>query len=124
MNFKKSPIKITSKVAIEEDSYIVDEIEVKLLNKSKSGVYEIRNLQTGKYYIGQSRDLEKRMKAHFYKLDKGIHPISELQWDYDIHGRSGFEFRVIIFCLPSQLTFHENILIKTLNPYYNVHKIH
>ena len=36
----------------------------------KSGIYKIENIINKKYYIGQSEDLEKRIKEHKYLMSK------------------------------------------------------
>ena len=37
------------------------------------GIYKIENKVNGKVYIGQSIDIETRIKRHFRELRKGIH---------------------------------------------------
>jgi hypothetical protein len=108
----------------------------------KSGVYEIVNLQNPeKTYIGKSNNLDARMKAHFYKLEHHTAISKSMQVDYDFFiGYTGhnkvlpfdgglklasdlFEFRIILYARPSELTFYENILINAIKPYYNQKKI-
>lgn len=96
------------------------------LNQAKSGVYEIRNKFNGKRYIGMAKDLIARKAHHISDLQWNRHKSKELQLDYDnLVIRDGnyfedtFEFNVIIYCYPSQLTFYENLLITYLQPEYN-----
>lgn len=135
--FPRSPIHIESLVKISctemwRESEGTREIKHPALQTGKAGIYEIRNLQQpGKYYIGMSRDLERRKWRHFNDLKTGKH-LGEMQKDYNDFCHEDrpefhpveelFEFRVIAFCRPSELTFYENLLIKYLNPYYNTHK--
>ena len=37
------------------------------------GIYKITNLINNKCYIGQSRNIESRIKKHFSNLEKNIH---------------------------------------------------
>lgn len=114
-------------------------IEFGSLNKSKSGVYEIVNKLNGKKYIGMARDLEARKRHHWSDLLLGKHKSKEMQDDFNYETGKNidldanrierlvspdwmFEFNVIIYCYPSQLTFYENLLITHLQPEYNTHK--
>ena len=94
---------------------------------TKSGIYEIVNIFNGKRYIGQARNLEIRMKRHWNDLKKGIHHASkEMKDDFQSiktdNPEDVFDFKVIKYCRPSELTFYEHLLIKHLNPEYNVKK--
>lgn len=110
-------------------------LELKGLKQSKSGVYCLRNKLNGRLYIGMARNLEVRMKRHWNDLLLGKHCSKALQEDFDTseltpeqlermgkHPKDLFEFEVIIYCYPSQLTFWEGLLIDNLKPYYNVKK--
>jgi hypothetical protein len=103
------------------------------LKNSKSCVYEIRNkFLLERVYIGQTRNFEKRHKEHFRLIIEGKHINKLLQEDWNnfktqntdewIHPSEIFQVSKIICCRISELTFYENLLIKTLNPYYNLHK--
>lgn len=134
IKFPKSNIEISGKLEIRtvkqyDGGEYGLEIEVDLtpLKQSKSGVYCLRNKLNGRLYIGMTRNLETRKWRHINDLKKGIHSSKSLQFDYnEIRGFSEFddefEFEVIIYCYPSQLTFWEGILIDNLNPYYNPKK--
>lgn len=47
------------------------------------GVYKIVHVKSGKFYIGSSQDIEKRIKRHFRELRLGYHHCSRLQKLYD-----------------------------------------
>ncbi len=135
--FKKSSIDIGGDISIYSGG---DEINITLnkLALAKSGVYCLRNkLHPERYYIGMARNLEKRKWRHYNDLFMGIHHSKLLQEDFNMAHESrleefactskytfetDFEMEVIIYCRPSELTFYENILINSLNPYYNIHK--
>ena len=120
--------------ACEVSTDLLAKIPVSGLNQSKSGIYCLRNKLNGRLYIGMARNLETRMNRHFRDLNTGNHSNDILQKDFDIksidEGMNNrvfdatkiFEFEVIIYCYPSELTFWEKILIDNLHPYYNVKK--
>lgn len=87
--------------------------------RGKNGVYEIRNKVTGEFYIGQSRDLCVRRNQHMRKLCGGNHENFLLQNSVFKYGINSLEFRVILYCKPSELTFYESLLIKVFNPTLN-----
>ena len=43
-----------------------------------SGIYKIVNLQTGKYYVGSTKDFKKRKQTHFSGLKNNYHPNKHL----------------------------------------------
>jgi len=47
------------------------------------GVYSITNLANGKRYIGQSRDIQSRIRTHVYSLNNNKHVLKELQEDFN-----------------------------------------
>lgn len=129
---KHSEYKLRCKIEIwiPETSLIPQHYyEWKELNRSKSGVYLITNKVNGNQYIGQSRDLETRWKHHCTDLMKGTHKSSLMQQDFEltmVHAdilenkiNCIFEFTVLAYCRPSELTFIENIMINALHPVYN-----
>lgn len=73
----------------------VTPIEVKKDTGPIIGVYSIRNVLDDKYYIGSSKDIERRIKTHKQHLEKGCHNCRSLQKDYDKHGLDNFEFNVV-----------------------------
>ncbi len=65
--------------------------------KNKSGIYQIRNLQDGKLYIGSAIDLHKRKIQHFGRLRRKVHGNKHLQNAYNLYGKENFIFEVIEF---------------------------
>lgn len=124
--YPRSRFKIQSQVVITNCNNTLERVEITIpeLKTSVSGVYEILNLKTGQFYIGMTRNLNRRCETHFRELLDCKHHIEQLQNDFNLYGIENFKFYVIIYCRPSELTFYENILIKQLNPFYNEHKLH
>ncbi len=60
-----------------------------------SGIYEIKNLKTGRSYIGSSKNMFKRFKEHLTALRRGNHINVHLQRSFDKHGEDLFKFNVI-----------------------------
>jgi group I intron endonuclease len=60
-----------------------------------SGVYEIRNTKNGKVYVGSSKEVYDRMKAHKLLLDRGAHHALHLQRAYNLDGREVFKFNLV-----------------------------
>jgi group I intron endonuclease len=59
------------------------------------GIYGIRNIINGKWYVGQSIDLQARKHWHFAILKRGIHCNQHLQSSFIKYGVDGFEFRIL-----------------------------
>jgi len=131
--FKQSDITISGLIQINYDGVGHPVYINGSKGKIKSGVYCLRNkLHPERYYIGMARNLETRFQHHISDLKLGKHKNTKLLEDFIAAGfeyreylspEQVFEMEVIIYCRPSQLEFYENILINSLNPYYNIHKI-
>jgi group I intron endonuclease len=68
------------------------------MGNSKSnyvGIYYIKNLITDKYYVGQSRNVEDRIKNHKTCLKHNKHSNSYLQNAWNKYGENVFEFKII-----------------------------
>ncbi len=127
--FPKSNIQIQGEIYIWNEDNKQTVVELAGLKTGKSGVYCLRNKLNGRLYIGMTDNLEKRRNRHFRDLKRGIHNNELLQRDcmelnssceaiYD--PKDIYEFEIIQYCFPSQLTFWENLLIKAIQPYYNI----
>ena len=44
-----------------------------------SGIYKIVNLQTGKYYVGSTKDFKRRKQTHFSRLKNNTHTNKHLK---------------------------------------------
>ena len=63
--------------------------------KPKSGIYQIRNTENGKVYIGSTNNLHERKRSHFKSLQKNKHHNKHLQNVYNKYGRKIFVFEVL-----------------------------
>lgn len=81
-----------------------------------SGIYAIRNAVNGKLYVGQSVNIEKRLRAHRDRLRGGV-------WSGNIHlvaawrkyGEDAFRFEILEACDPDQLDRREHWWIEATN---------
>lgn len=80
-----------------------------------SGVYQILNLVTGKFYIGSSVRMNKRWKEHKRCLNESKHPNLHLQSSWDIYSEAYFEFIIIELCEKDQLITREQFWMNSLN---------
>ena len=60
-----------------------------------SGIYKIYCKETNKYYIGQSVNVENRLKTHLNELKNNKHINQELQSDFNSYGEDSFIFEKI-----------------------------
>lgn len=85
----------------------------------KAGVYQIRNTETGKRYVGSSVYLQKRWWTHLRDLNLGTHHCEHLQRSWKKRGGEGFVFEPLLYCLPAQAVWYEQQLIDALLPEFN-----
>jgi group I intron endonuclease len=89
------------------------------------GVYKITCLSTGKYYIGYSKEIEKRFHTHKMLLRASRHFNILLQRAYDKYGCDDFMFEILHTCKTIddakglELQYLEDINIRPL--LYNIH---
>ena len=65
---------------------------------SMRGIYKITNKINGKFYIGQSSDIETRYYNHFYELNHNTHCNKHLQNAWNKYGENNFSFEIIYEC--------------------------
>ena len=59
------------------------------------GIYCIKNVVTGKMYIGSSINIAGRWKQHRYQLNTNRHENHYLQHSWNKHGEGSFEFSIL-----------------------------
>ena len=59
------------------------------------GVYEIKNLVNGKYYIGSSNNVKRRWKEHVNQLNSSNHHNMYLQNSWNKYGEENFRFQIL-----------------------------
>lgn len=81
---------------------------------SMTGIYQIRNIQTGKVYIGSSENMPKRKLEHFWNLENLIHHSRHLQNSYLKRGKENFIFEILEECTKEQLIEREQHYLDTI----------
>lgn len=62
----------------------------------KPGIYAIKNILTGRMYIGSSKNVKYRFATHIRELDSGRHVNKPLQTDYNKFGAETFEAVLLV----------------------------
>lgn len=62
---------------------------------AESGVYAIRNIESGRQYIGSSNNIKDRIRSHIKDLSLGCHANHALQADFSSLGLNYFEAKVL-----------------------------
>lgn len=85
----------------------------------KIGIYVIKNLVSGLCYVGQSINIDARIKSHIRDLKRGAHPNSHLQNAWNKYGRDSFDFLIVELCDVSLLDDREMFYINEFDSFNN-----
>lgn len=83
----------------------------------KSGIYEIRHIESGKRYIGSSKNMHKRLIFHKCTLNKNRHHNRHLQSAWNKYGGDSFSFSPILICDEKDMLFYEQKIIDGYKSY-------
>ncbi len=81
-------------------------------SNAKSGVYFIRNVINGNFYIGSTTCDKRRWYTHQSKLKAGIHDNVRLQRAWDKYGSDALVFEVVIHTNPEMAVEYEDRLLE------------
>jgi group I intron endonuclease len=95
-----------------------------------AGIYRIQNINNGKCYIGQSKNLELRWQYHLIRLRMREHKSPSLQHDFNTWLTENyttmtpfpFVFEILLECDITNLTKYEETFIAALQPLYNTQR--
>lgn len=71
------------------------------------GIYRIFHVESGKSYVGQSINAERRISVHFKGLKSGKHTNEHLQRAYCLYGADTFKSEILQICSQESLTQQE-----------------
>jgi group I intron endonuclease len=98
-----------------------DEGMVFAAEEEKTGVYKIKNTQTGDFYIGSATiTFKRRWTQHRSDLKRQKHRNIHLQRAYNKYTASLFKFEIVEFCEPEIAVEREQFYLDTLKPRYNI----
>lgn len=85
----------------------------------KSGIYKITNIVNGKFYIGSTKDIDKRWYDHKRELTLNVHTNPKLQHSWNKHGEDKFIFTIVedVEADQSKLFEREQYYLNALKPY-------
>jgi hypothetical protein len=67
------------------------------------GVFQVQNLKNGKVYVGKSLDLPAIFTRYRFTLKQNMHPVRELQNDWNRFGEEWFRFEVLEKIKPEEI---------------------
>lgn len=73
----------------------------------KAGIYLITNTANGKEYVGKDIRLPHRWSGHRCMLSKGKHKNTHLQRAWEVYGGQSFDYAILEYCAPEELTTRE-----------------
>lgn len=82
------------------------------------GIYCIFNMKNNKKYIGQSKNIEKRISGHFCSLRKNVHKNKKMQEDFN-ENSNYFNWKILELCDKENLNEREKYWIKKENSIEN-----
>jgi group I intron endonuclease len=89
-----------------------------------SGIYRIRNLLNGKFYIGSTVSFRQRKKTHWSQLRSGKSVCTVLQHAWQSYGEKAFIFEPLLICDRENLRAYEQAVLDRFQPFggngYNV----
>ncbi|WEG18630.1 GIY-YIG nuclease family protein [Alkalihalophilus pseudofirmus] len=99
-----------------------------IAEKSKSGIYEIKNNLNNKVYVGSAVDIFTRWKNHINNLNRNTHHSKHLQNAWNKYGGGNFKFKVLEYVDKDHLINREQYWMDELNAYssdlgYNIQSI-
>jgi hypothetical protein len=89
---------------------MADKKKIKKLYKQKlpdMGIYQVRNLENGKIYIGRAMDLNGKLNSEKFQLRNSMHVNRELQGDFNGLGEKQFAFEILDRLLPKEGLDHD-----------------
>lgn len=84
-----------------------------------SGIYSLKCLTTGQYYVGTAIDWRKRTNSHLRKLENGVHKNKSLQMAWNTHGAADFEIKLLEACPIPMLLVREKFWVDKLDSIRN-----
>ena len=84
-----------------------------------SGIYKITNTITNDFYIGSSKDVKQRWRAHKKPSVWKNHPNNTMYLDMHQYGLDNFDFQILAEVEEGKLKDAEQKFIETLKPTYN-----
>jgi group I intron endonuclease len=93
--------RLSEKVDIKKRTMTRDELKKTYKqNPPAMGIFQIKNVQNGKIFVGSSLNLAGILNRHKFTLELGSHNNKSLQSDWNEYGAENFQFEVLDYLKP------------------------
>ncbi len=96
-------------------------------NQPRMGVFQIKNLESGKIFLGRGMNVQGKLNSAKFQLEQGSHPNRELLDDFKRLGAEKFSFEALDYLDPKKddlnydytddLKLLEHMWLEKLQPY-------
>lgn len=93
------------------------------INRTKPGVYLIKNIMTNEIYVGSTVHMSNRFRFHRGQLRHNVHDNPRLQKSFNEYGEDNFEFVPLFNCNESTILEYEQQVMDELCPEFNIHLV-
>lgn len=83
----------------------------------KSGIYKIQHKDSGRLYIGSSKNYKQRMNNHRGHLNRNVHANQSLQNAWNKYGQDKFYFELMFTCKVKDLIKYEQMMMDKYQSY-------
>lgn len=101
----------------------LNEVTKRRLPTNPVGIYRIKNLVTGRVYVGSSSNIYRRMIMHRRDLVNDCHDNGHLQNSFNKHGIDNFDYTVLETVKLEDLTVREQYWLDRYTDVYNIREI-
>jgi group I intron endonuclease len=103
---------------------VTEGVDRKRMSNRAAYIYQIKNLDNGKIYIGSTSNFKSRKSNHINNLRNGTHVNRFLQNAWNKHGENAFEFSILETTTIEDQYYKEQEYLNDLQPYepdgYNI----
>ena len=85
---------------------------------SVAGIYAVRCVMTGEFWVGQALDLDKIQNRVWFSLRMGSHARADMRHAWSTHGEAALSFEILERLKDEELSYVRDALLKERLTYW------